>query len=70
MNLTKRYEVTFIADGAVYKKGEKCEVNLALASKFFKQGKITPTSKMLEDAKELGCEDLFVKGKTTKSDKE
>lgn len=66
MNLTKQYEVEFIKDGAVYKKGEKCMVNLALASKFAKQGKIVPTSKMMEDAKELGCEELFPKTKALK----
>ena len=63
MNLTKQYKVAFIKDGAKYKSGDEVSMNLALASKFFKQGKIEPTNEMIEDAKRLGCDELFKKSR-------
>lgn len=69
MNLCKKYEVEFVKDGAVYKKGEKAMVNMALASKFYQDGRITVPNELREDAKASGCEDLFpVKGKTAKTE--
>ena len=61
MNLCKKYEVEFIKDGAVHKNGAKIMVNMALASKFYRQGKINVSSTLREDAKKLGCDDLFPK---------
>ena len=34
---------------------------MPLASKFFKEGKIRVPNNLMQDAKELGCEELFVK---------
>ena len=63
MNLCKQYEVEFVKDGAVYKKGDKVMVNMALASKFFKHGKISVPNALREDAKALGCDELFANPK-------
>ena len=63
MNLTKRYKVTFIKDGTMYKTGEEVMVGMPLASKFYAEGKI----ELLNDAKALGCEELFTKRKKTNS---
>ena len=60
MNLTKRYKVT-------YKTGEEVVVGMPLASKFYAEGKIEATSELLNDAKALGCEELFTKRKKTNS---
>lgn len=61
MNLHKQYEVEFIKDGAFHKKGEKTMVNMPLASLFYKQGKINIPRNLMEDAKDMGCEELFKK---------
>ena len=53
MNLTKRYKVTFIKDGTMYKTGEEVVVGMPLASKFYAEGKIEATSELLNDAKAL-----------------
>lgn len=67
VNLSKTYEVEFVKDGAVYKKGNKVSVNMLLASKFYQDGRIAVIPpEMMEDAKELGSEDLFSKKKTVK----
>lgn len=65
--LTKRYKVTFIKDGTMYKTGEEVMVGMPLASKFYAEGKIEATSELLNDAKALGCEELFTKRKKTNS---
>lgn len=67
MNLTKRYKVTFIKDGTMYKSGEEAVVGMPLASKFFAEGKIEATNELVNDAKNLGCEELFTKRKKTNS---
>lgn len=63
MNLTKRYEVTFVKDGTKYKSGDKVLVGMPLASRFYSEGKIEATNELLNDAKTLGCEELFTKRK-------
>lgn len=63
MNLAKRYQVTFVKDGTVYKAGDEVTVGMALASKFYAEGKIEVTNELLNDAKALGCEELFKKKK-------
>lgn len=63
MNLSKRYKVAFVKDGTVYKAGDEAMVGMALASKFYAEGKIEATNELLNDAKNLGCEDLFTKRK-------
>jgi hypothetical protein len=67
MNLTKRYKVTFIKDGTMYKSGEEVMVGMPLASKFYAEDKIEATSELVNDAKALGCEKLFTKRKKTNS---
>lgn len=66
MNLTKRYKVTFIKDGTAYKKGDTPEINMPTAANFFADGKIEVPKELLDDAKELGCEELFVSKKRFK----
>lgn len=61
MNLTKRYQVEFIKDDVVYKKGDKAMMNMCLASKLYNEGRINIPSKLREDAEALGCGDLFKK---------
>ena len=56
INLTKRYKVTFIKDGVKYKAGDEVSVGMALASK------------LINDAKMLGCEELFTKRKSARKD--
>jgi len=63
MNLTKRYEVTFVKDGTKYKSGDKVMVGMPLASRFYAEGKIEVTNELLNDAKASGCEELFTKRK-------
>lgn len=63
MNLTKRYKVTFVRDGVRFKKGDVTEVNMPLASGLFKDGKINATNELLEDAKAMGCDELFQRRK-------
>lgn len=67
MNLTKRYEVTFVKDGTKYKSGDKVLVGMPLASRFYSEGKIEATNELLNDAKALGCEELFTKRKRKKT---
>lgn len=64
VNLTKRYTVEFIKDDVVYKKGDKAEMNMCLASKLYNEGRINIPNKLREDAEELGCGDLFKKRKS------
>lgn len=64
VNLVKRYEVEFVKDHASYKKGDKAEMNMCLASKLYNMGKINIPKKLQEDAEELGCADLFKKRKS------
>ena len=66
INLAETFEVTFIRDGAKFKKGNTTEVNLALASKFVRQGKIEYTAELKEAAEKAGCADLFKVTKTSK----
>ena len=47
MNLTKRYEVTFVKDGTQYKSGDKVSVGMPLASRFYSEGKIEATNELL-----------------------
>ena len=61
MNLTKRYKVTFLRDGARYKKGDSITVGMAVASRLYADGKIEPTTELIADAKVYGCEELFAK---------
>ena len=61
VNLTKRYEVEFVKDDVVYKKGDKAEMNMCLASKLYNEGRINIPNKMREDAEELGCGELIKK---------
>ena len=61
VNLTKRYEVEFIKDDVVFKKGDKSMMNMCLASKLYNEGRINIPSKLREDADALGCGDLFKK---------
>lgn len=68
INLTKRYKVTFIKDGVKYKSGDEVPVGMALASKFYAEGKIEATSELINDAKMLGCEELFTKRKSARKD--
>lgn len=61
VNLTKRYEVEFVKDDVVYKKGDKADMNMCLASKLYNEGRISIPNKLREDAEELGCGELFKK---------
>lgn len=61
MDLCKRYEVVFAKDGAKHKAGDKVLVNMPLAFKFFKQGKIKATPELLAEAEKQGCKELFTK---------
>lgn len=61
VNITKRYPVTFVKDGVCFKKGDKTEVSMMVAAKLARDGRITPTKELLEDAKALGSEGLFAK---------
>lgn len=65
-NLTKRYKVTFIKDASFYKKDDEVEIGMALAAKFAREGKITPTPELLADAKALKCEEAFSSEKKNK----
>ena len=58
INLTKRYNVTFVKDGVKYKTGDK----------FYAEGKIEATNELINDARALGCEELFTKRKSAKKD--
>ncbi|MFK2324803.1 hypothetical protein ACIXR2_17470 [Bacteroides fragilis] len=51
MDLHKQYEVEFIKDVNFFKKGDKTSVNMPLASKFFKDGKIRVPNNLMQDAK-------------------
>ena len=64
VNLVKRYEVEFIKDHASFKKGDKSEMNMCLASKLYNEGRISIPNKLREDAEELGCGELFKKRKS------
>ena len=64
VNLTKRYEVEFVKDDVVYKKGDKAEMNMCLASKLYNEGRISIPNKLREDAEALGCGELFKKRKS------
>ena len=67
VNLSKTYEVEFVKDGAVYKKGNKVSVNMLLASKFYQDGRIAVIPpELMEDAKALESEELFSKKKIVK----
>lgn len=68
MNLTKRYKVKFIKDGNVYKSGDEVMVGMPLASRFYSEGKIEPTEDLINDAKSIGCEELFTKRKISKKE--
>ena len=61
VSLTKRYPVVFAKDGVRFKKGDKTEVSMMVAAKLARDGRITPTKELLEDAKALGSEGLFPK---------
>ena len=61
VNMTKRYQVEFIKDDVVYKKGDKAEMNMCLASKLYNEGRINIPNKLRDDAEELGCGELFKK---------
>lgn len=61
VNLTKRYTVEFVKDDVVYKKGDKAEMNMCLASKLYNEGRINIPNKLREDAEALGCGELFKK---------
>ena len=61
VNLTKRNTVEFIKDDVVYKKGDKAEMNMCLASKLYNEGRINIPNKLREDAEDLGCGELFKK---------
>ena len=61
VNLTKRYQVEFIKDDVVYKKGDKAEMYMCLASKLYNEGRINIPNKLRDDAEELGCGELFKK---------
>ena len=50
VNLTKRYEVEFVKDDVVYKKGDKAQMNMCLASKLYNEGRISIPNKLREDA--------------------
>lgn len=65
-NLVKRYKVTFIKDASFYKKDDEVEIGMALAAKFVREGKISPTPELLADAKELKCEEAFSLDKRNK----
>lgn len=66
VDLVKRYEVEFVKDHALYKKGDKATMNMCLASKLYKAGKISIPNKLREDAKELGSEAMFKTSKDSK----
>ena len=53
INLTKRYNVTFVKDGVKYKTGDEVSVGMALASKFYAEGKIEATNELINDARAL-----------------
>lgn len=61
VNLSKRYEVEFVKDHALYKKGDKAQMNMCLASKLYKAGKIAIPEKLRMDAEELGSAGMFKK---------
>ena len=61
VDIVKRYAVTFLKDGARYKKGDTAQVSMMVAAKLARDGRITPTKELLEDAKALGSEGLFAK---------
>lgn len=61
VNLTKRYQVEFLKDDVVFKKGDKSEMNMCLAAKLYNEGRISIPNKLREDAEELGCGELFKK---------
>lgn len=65
IDLCKRYEVTFVKDGAVYKAGDTAKVGMVMAIKLYREGKIKATTELMEDAKKMGGEELFGK-KTVK----
>lgn len=65
MDLCKRYEVTFVKDGAKYKAGDKAMVGMVMATRLYRDGKIKATTELMEDAKKMGGEELFGK-KTVK----
>lgn len=67
VNLTKRYTVEFIKDDVIYKKGDKAEMNMCLASKLYNEGRINIPSKLRDDAEELGCGELFKKRSKSES---
>jgi hypothetical protein len=48
----------------VYKKGDKAEMNMCLASKLYGEGRISIPNKLREDAEALGCGELFKKRKS------
>ena len=64
VNLTKRYQVEFLHDDVVFKKGDKSEMNMCLASKLYNEGRINIPNKLREDAEELGCGELLKKRKS------
>ena len=68
VNLSKRYKVKFIKDGSVYKLGDEVMVGMPLASRFYSEGKIELTDELMNDAKEMKCEDLFSKRKMNKKE--
>lgn len=64
IDLCKRYEVTFVKNGAVYKAGDTAMVGMVMATKLYREGKIKATTELLEDAKKMGGEELFAAKKT------
>ncbi len=68
INLTKRYNVTFVKDGVKYKTGDEVSVGMALARKFYAEGKIEATNELINDARALGCEELCTKRNSAKKD--
>ena len=53
VNLTKRYPVVFTKDGIRFKKGDKAEVSMMVASKLASDGRIVATRELMEDDKAL-----------------
>ena len=51
-----------------YKTGDEVSVGMALASKFYAEGKIEATNELINDARALGCEELFTKRKSAEKD--
>lgn len=54
--ISKRYKVTFVRDGVMYKAGDTASVSFPVAFNFYTRGLIDVTGEMLADAPLYGVE--------------